>query len=517
MAKKKKKQGTAVNRILVIQLLVMLLLLLAVSFFVASKTRESALAHMSAINDERAILINNFVDSAERTLVTYSHAKQVQDLLNNPDNDVYAATAQKYTEEYSLDVPYLEGIYISDWSTKVLAHTNHLARGMVTRTDPDALAELHDGMTKAGRGVFNTGIIESPASKNQIISMYKAIYDENHHALGLVGLGILTQSLDRDLGRVVVAGLENSTYAIVDAYSDTYAVHSNGYEIGRKPEIPQILELTEQARNYLATYDGDPLSTGRFEYKNENGKTVICNWYYLEQHNWFLLLEDEKSEVFRLSNSMLAFMLVFGVLLFVLWFIFRLINKRQEATSRKLSSQIVKTEKTKESLTTAMFKDILTDASNRVSFSMDASKFAAKPNECFYFILFNVAAFSQINIAYGNDAGDQVLLTTVEALRKVFQDGTVYRTGSDEFIVVMPSEKSQEGYKNVINAVNTAHAILLTPIETPAGNITAEYKIAVAKKTSGIDTSVISILKDMTNHSGETVFEQVQFIDLDQR
>ena len=128
-----------------------------------------------------------------------------------------------------------------------------------------------------------------------------------------------------------------------------------------------------------------------------------------------------------------------------------------------------------------------------------------------------MAAFSQINIAYGNDAGDQVLLTTVEALRKVFQDGTVYRTGSDEFIVVMPSEKSQEGYKNVINAVNTAHAILLTPIETPAGNITAEYKIAVAKKTSGIDTSVISILKDMTNHSGETVFEQVQFIDLDQR
>ena len=164
-----------------------------------------------------------------------------------------------------------------------------------------------------------------------------------------------------------------------------------------------------------------------------------------------------------------------------------------------------------------MFKDILTDASNRISFSMDASKFIAQPNRCFYFIFVNVVGFSQINITYGNDAGDQVLLSTVDSLRKVFQNGTIYRTGSDEFIVVVPADDSPDGYKAVINEVNTAHAMLLTPTETPAGNVTADYKIAVAKKTSGIDTSVISILKDMTNRSGETVFEQVQCIDLDQQ
>ena len=90
MAKKNRKKGSAVNRILVIQLIVMLLLLLAVSFFIAQRTRQSSLAHMAAINDERAIIINNYVENAEKTLITFSHAKQVTDLLKNPNNDVYA-------------------------------------------------------------------------------------------------------------------------------------------------------------------------------------------------------------------------------------------------------------------------------------------------------------------------------------------------------------------------------------------------------------------------------------------
>lgn len=517
MAKNKAKNGSAVNRILIIQFIVMLLLLAVVSFFVTTKTRNSALTQMASLNDQRAIIINNYVNNAESTLITFSHAKQVSDILKDPENDVYKNTAQNYTEEYSKDIPYLEGIYISMWDTTVLAHTNPLVRGMVTRTDPEALSQLHDAMTKAGRGVYNTGIITSPASGKQIISMYKAVYDEKHHAIGLVGLGIYTDGLDADLRSVAADGLEGSTYGIVDAATDRYAIHSNGYMFGREPRIPEVLELTKTGRQYVATHEGEAPEKGRFEYTDqEDGGKYLCNWYYLEDHNWFLLMNDRKSEVFGLSNTVLIFLLIFGLLIFVLWFIFGLINKRQESINRKLSSQIVKTEKTKESLTTAMFKDILTDASNRVSFSVDASNFIPKANQCYYFVFVNIVGFSRINLTYGNDAGDQVLLSTVEALRKVFQNGNVYRTGSDEFIVVIPSGNGEDEYSSLINSVNTAHAILLSPVDTPSGSITPEVKLAIAKKSSGIDTSIISILKDITNRSGETVFEQVQFIDLDQ-
>lgn len=518
MANKNKKQSSAVNRILLIQLVVMLVLLLIVTLFISTRTRQNARAHMAALNDERAIIINNYVENAEKTLVAFSHAKQVTDILKNPTNEEFIESAQYYTEEFSKDIPFLVGIYISSWDTTVRAHTNPLVRGMVTIPDQTAQDQLHDAMTKAGRGVYNTGIIVSPATGKQIISMYKAVYDENHKPIGLVGLGIFTEGLNRDLSSVVVESLENSVYSIVNAETDRYAIHSNMDMFDREHGIPEMLELTLRAREYISLNKGEAPTEGRFEYRDEDdGKKYLCNWYYLEDHNWFLFISDRKSEVYSLSNSMIVFLAIFGALICGLWVVFRLLNKRQETINSKLSSQIVKTEKTKESLTTAMFKDILTDASNRVSFSVDASNFVPSDNQCFYFVFVNIAEFSQINSKYGNDAGDQVLLTSVEALRKVFQDGTVYRTGSDEFIVVIPSENSPEGYNSIINMVNTAHAILLSTVETPSGNVTPGIKIAVAKKTSGIDTSVISVLKDITNRSGETVFEQVQFIDLDQQ
>ena len=99
----------------------MLLMLFAVSFFVASRTRQNAVNQMSALNGERALIINNYVENSEKTLIAYSHAKQVTALLKDPDNEKLKAEAQTYTEEFSRDIPYLEGIYISQWDTKVLA------------------------------------------------------------------------------------------------------------------------------------------------------------------------------------------------------------------------------------------------------------------------------------------------------------------------------------------------------------------------------------------------------------
>jgi GGDEF domain-containing protein len=146
---------------------------------------------------------------------------------------------------------------------------------------------------------------------------------------------------------------------------------------------------------------------------------------------------------------------------------------------------------------------------------MDAEKLESIPDNCYYFIFVNISEFSQINSMYGNDAGDQVLLSTVDALRRVFLNGTIYRTGSYEFVIVVPSDDTTNAYNNIINSVNTAHAILLSPHETPAGQVTAEYKIAVAKKSEGINASIISSLKDLTERNGNAVFGQVQYLDLD--
>ena len=511
MATQKKQAKSTANRILIIELVIMILLLLIVTTIVSNRTRQSALEHMATVTDERSIIVSNYIQRAEAALTAYSRSAQINNMLKSPDNQKLVQAAQKYTVAYSKDIPFLEGIYASKWSSEVLVHTNPNIAGMITRKTPESLQQLQDAMQAAGNGVYDTGIISSPATHKQIVSMYKAIYDENKQPIGLVGIGIFTDGLISDLDKLASRDLEQSTYSMIDVASKQYIFHANSYMIQKEAEIPEVIELCERFAD--PSLNANPV--GNFEFK-EDDINYVSAYSYMPEHNWILMFNDTRSEVYGLTYAMRLFLLLFGLLMIGIMLVFHLLNKRAEQTNLKLSSQLVKTEKTKQSLTTAMFHDILTEANNRVSFSMDAAKLDPVHDGCYYFVFFNISGFSQINSTYGNDAGDQVLLSTVEALRKVFLNGKIYRTGSDEFLIVIQSEDTTEAYNDIINNVNTAHAILLTPHETPAGQINAEYKIAVAKKSENINTSIISSLKDLTNRNGVAVFGQVQYVDLDQ-
>lgn len=511
MATQKNQTKSTANRILIIELVIMILLLLVVTTIVSNRTRQNALEHMATVTDERSRIVSNYVERAEAALTAYSRSAQIINLLKNQDNEKAVQTAQIYTVTYSRDIPFLEGIYASKWSSEVLVHTNNKIAGMITRKTPESLAELQDSLLAAGDGVYDIGIISSPATHKQIVSMYKAVYDENKEPIGLVGIGIYTDGLISDLDKLAARDLEQSTYSMIDVATKQYIFHANSYMIQKEAGIPEVLDLCDRFSDPANTPD----SVGNFEFQ-ESGIKYVSAYSYMPDHNWILMYNDTRSEVYGLTYAMRLFLLLFGLLMIGLMIVFHLLNKRAEQTNQKLNSQLIKTEKTKQSLTTAMFQDILTEANNRVSFSMDAAKLDPVQDGCYYFVFFNIAEFSQINSTYGNDAGDQVLLSTVEALRKVFLNGSIYRTGSDEFLVVIPSDESTEAYNDIINNVNTAHAILLTPHETPAGQINAEYKIAVAKKSDIINASIISSLKDLTNRNGVAVFGQVQYLDLDQ-
>lgn len=129
--------------------------------------------------------------------------------------------------------------------------------------------------------------------------------------------------------------------------------------------------------------------------------------------------------------------------------------------------------------------------------------------------MFNICDFSNINTVYGNDIGDEVLISTATRLRKEFSGHDVYRTGSDEFVVSIKMTNDQNDYDKVMNLANTAMLTLSKPIEISSNHITIKFKMAVVKKSGEINTSVISSLKNITNHSEPITFEKVNFVDLD--
>jgi GGDEF domain-containing protein len=146
---------------------------------------------------------------------------------------------------------------------------------------------------------------------------------------------------------------------------------------------------------------------------------------------------------------------------------------------------------------------------------MDMENVEVSAQKPCYFMMFNILGFSEINARYGNDAGDRLLVRTVETLTEVFPGKSVYRTGSDEFVVMIPSEGGQPAPDQVMNDVNTAFRQLMVPEKVEnLGAIYPKYKIAVIRRSGPADTSVVAALKEMTNIKGEATYGMIDYREL---
>ena len=157
--------------VMIAQFIIMTVLYTVIDNQLTNNIKETTVNSMLTMTTERTTIIEKYIDEAENYLTAYSRAGEISALLKDPTNAELQAAAQKYTETFSADKPkgVLEGIYASEWNTHVLTHTNAGTVGITTRTG-DPLKQLQDSMLAAD-GVYNTGIIISPASKQQIISM----------------------------------------------------------------------------------------------------------------------------------------------------------------------------------------------------------------------------------------------------------------------------------------------------------------------------------------------------------
>ena len=295
--------------ILIIQLVVMLGLAVFVIRTVTKEKRNSIKDNLEIIVQERSQIIKNYVNETENTLTAYSRAGEVLDIMQNPDDPEAVAAAQAYTEKFSADVDNLEGLYASEWNTHVLAHTNSKVVGITTR-EGDPLKALQDSMLAEGDGVYNTGIIISPASGAQIVSLYKAVYDEQGNPAGLVGGGVFTSGLIQILDSLSLNGMESAEYCMINVNKGEYIFHADEERIAAPVEEAYLNEL-------IAQYAGTGTDTsGCIEYKAD-GKSYVAGYYYMADYGWLFLLYDSKSEVYASTNQLRTTLIVVCVVVVI--------------------------------------------------------------------------------------------------------------------------------------------------------------------------------------------------------
>ena len=291
------------NSVMIVQAVVFAFLFFAVNTAVTGNTRNTAINNMKTAAIDRSEIIENYIASTEDTLTAYLKAEQIYDLLRDPENPENVAAAQEYTERFGKDLTNLEGIYASSWDTNMLTHTNAGVVGKITRPDEAKRKQLHDAIL-ATQGVYNTGIIISPATGEQIISMYKAVRENDGTHIGLGGIGIFTSGLVDKLNALPLDGLEDAQYFLVNANTGEYIFHPNSEKITTVAEEQYIKDIIS------AVSGKDTDVCGYLEYKNENGADTIATYNSMSKEDWVFILSEESAKVLGQNNSFRVWLII---------------------------------------------------------------------------------------------------------------------------------------------------------------------------------------------------------------
>lgn len=304
MAKHLKMATVITINVAIIAFLCLSCLYLVITSSVTATSKTSAIDNMYTALDGQANMIKLFVSESERSLKEYAAAAELKELLLDPENPEKIQTAQEYTQRYFAVLDSWEGIYLSNWETKVLAHSTPPVVGMVTRTG-DSLAPYQATMTNSPDGFYNGGAFVSPASGQLIFNLRMSVCDDNGTPIGLVGGGPFLSGLNELLAKMSISGMEQEKYAILDAASLIYTYNTDNELIMAAIEDKSMLDILEEVK--AGTTKG-------VYYEDEN----IIAYEYLPEYNLILTMKDTSAEILAASNKIAKTNIILTILTLII-------------------------------------------------------------------------------------------------------------------------------------------------------------------------------------------------------
>ena len=293
------------------------LLILAVNtvcillLYIIANTAMTSIMKKSEIEDLRTSLkvetrmIEEYIHHQEDLLVTYSNEPIVIDFLKNPADEQKRKQAQEFTEQYYARLDNWEGLYIGEWNTHVIAHSNPEYIGMITRQEAASLKELQDAMASRN-GIYNAGMIVSPASHKLILSLYCPVFDyDGKTIIGYVGGGPYAEVLDELLHSFKD---DTSQHYMINVLSKMYIFTSDRDLMATPIEDEMLLSvidvLTEEAGKGI----------GEKEYIDEMEGESIAAYQYLPEYGWAVVFCNSEKKIYQDVNRN---MYVLGVICIV--------------------------------------------------------------------------------------------------------------------------------------------------------------------------------------------------------
>lgn len=310
------------SRKLTLGIMLIVILCMGLLYITANRTlkgliQESERSHMESVLAAQASLIEEYVTRQEELLVAYSRTPAVRELLkdvNNPEKQKYA---QAYTEYFYAALDNWEGVYIGEWNTHCIVHSNPGVVGATFRTG-ERLKALQDAMTSRN-GLYDAGIIVSPASGKLALSMYCPVFDTDGKTIvGYVGGGPFVENLEKTLYKLRNEE-DTEGYYMINVQTGMYIFADDETVIATEIQDEMLLNIIERIKA------GEAI--GEVQYEGENGNQ-IAYFQSIEEHGWAVVSFDSEKNIYGTANKdmlilgqiCIAFVLVISVLAFVMIF-----------------------------------------------------------------------------------------------------------------------------------------------------------------------------------------------------
>lgn len=241
----------------------------------------------------RLEIVLGYVDKAEAYLSAYAQEPGIVRLLQNQGNTELTEEVQRYTEAYGSVNSDLENIYVANYGSTVLTSFVKGPIGMTLRSG-DSLTGLQNNVF-ATKGIFNTGILTSPSTGNQVVSLYFPIYNGDEK-LGFAGAAICAESLRDTLSKLKGNDDTGCSYMLVDVSRNTYIFCEDDSLIGAAVEDQGILSIIDSA-----VFAGSDTNT------YEEADTLAVT-KYIPDKNWAFIAITDKDIAFA-AASRLSFIL----------------------------------------------------------------------------------------------------------------------------------------------------------------------------------------------------------------
>lgn len=288
---------------------------------VSSMMEKQILENMNEAAKTRGEITQQYVEAAEAYLLGYGQSVALKEALLNPDDADIIAKAQDYTKNYGAVNGNLENIYLANYESTVLVS---FVEGPIGKTlrEGESLKQLQDQVF-GSKDVCNTGVMVSPSTDKQVVSMYYPIFDGDK-PLGYVGAAIYAEELKNTLDQLQEDGSKNKDYMLLDASANTYIFCPDEEKTGAAIEEENVLKIIELAKSSEAGSDF-------YSYK-ENGKDELSVYQYMPERDWVLVMLTEHEAVFAPVMQMSATMailcaVILAAISFLVWIAGRLIAK----------------------------------------------------------------------------------------------------------------------------------------------------------------------------------------------